>query len=685
MSKLGKKYTFRSEDAIKTSNLYNFIQSQLKKENIQVAEITEEYDDGSNSYVGSIKLTGPIENLRILSRSEKFDALLEAGTPRIDTVFSADMHYEELVEIPNMRKNISSVNGASSAVREYSNVSSNFDVLNLYKFKANLEYNFLIKNYESLISDTTISETALPNYYKVLYSLINQNNYAGFEGTSFFESSSAIITSKFNPEMESVTVPSYYQVNSQSLQIDKFLNRFDSYKEQFPFYTEITFDTHKKDEENISDSLQQKNLLTALLNTSKNGTDSTLYFNNLGTLVTGSNSGAIIAKEANINNFLTDTLNDYFENNDFTFIFDINSKVDSKSRTFEKILKGEEEYSEVIGYRLRKYDGNGTKIIQEYFLPNVSETQYKWVDTQIKYNKLYTYKLDLMVLTFTTEYVFEKPILERNQLVINFTNRPIIKVYTMDRIPNTSNSSIGASYTNKLMDYPPIEPEVEIVPYINVSNKIKINLNTAIGKKTVLPISFSSEDENAFEEIKMAQNVLFGEQKITFQSDEPSSYFQLYRLDYKPSSYEDFFRSQIALIPTNNSSAGSFIDSINENKKYYYIARALDSHNHVSNPTPIYEVEIINDNGLILPLISVVDFDKKEELKQPIKSFKKYLKIQPALRHKLVNDAKTTTNNIELGSDSVLPWNQTFKVRITSKSTGKKIDINLRFKYNKPT
>ena len=86
------------------------------------------------------------------------------------------------------------------------------------------------------------------------------------------------------------------------------------------------------------------------------------------------------------------------------FVFDLNQRIDSKSRSMLDVMKSKKEYAEVIGYRLAKYEGNTNTLIQEWYLPNVGEGQMSWVDSQIKYDKLYTYKLDLIVLTFATEY-----------------------------------------------------------------------------------------------------------------------------------------------------------------------------------------------------------------------------------------------------------------------------------------
>ena len=81
---------------------------------------------------------------------------------------------------------------------------------------------------------------------------------------------------------------------------------------------------------------------------------------------------------------------------------------------------------------------------------------------------------------------------------------------------------------------------------------------------------------------------------------------------------------------------------------------------------------------------------------------RKYLQIIPNRSQTVINseaidfsidpDNVTNINNLKLGSelneDSLWNYNSDmkyFKIRLESKKTGKKIDLNLRFKFLKPT
>jgi hypothetical protein len=112
------------------------------------------------------------------------------------------------------------------------------------------------------------------------------------------------------------------------------------------------------------------------------------------------------------------------------------------------------------------------------------------------------------------------------------------------------------------------------------------------------------------------------------------------------------------------------------------MARSVDYHDKISNPTHIFEVELINDNGTIYPNIEIVQFDKNEMLKTNLKSFRRYLKIAPALKQILVKDENKEKDNIKLGLSTESVWDKNMKIRLTSKQTGRKIDLNFKFKYD---
>ena len=134
--------------------------------------------------------------------------------------------------------------------------------------------------------------------------------------------------------------------------------------------------------------------------------------------------------------------------------------------------------------------------------------------------------------------------------------------------------------------------------------------------------------------------------------------------------------------------AGSHLDTLAPNTKYYYCARAVDIHGNVSNPTYIYEIEMVDNNGQVFLTQNIFTFETTEQ--KFIKSGQQFILIEPSLQQMLYNSSVdpgtpgltfAPNSNILGGAeveDSV--WGKEFKVRITSKKTGRKLDLNINFK-----
>ena len=73
-----------------------------------------------------------------------------------------------------------------------------------------------------------------------------------------------------------------------------------------------------------------------------------------------------------------------------------------------------------------------------------------------------------------------------------------------------------------------------------------------------------------------------------------------------------------------------------------------------------------------------------------VKTGRRFIQVIPNVEQTLINEsksgfedvnsAKDIMGNLTYGYSQDSIWNKRFKLRLTSKKTGKKIDINLRFK-----
>lgn len=363
--------------------------------------------------------------------------------------------------------------------------------------------------------------------------------------------------------------------------------------------------------------------------------------------------------------------------------------IKQKFRTYEQVMNGKEAYSETVLYRISKQENSSSgKVIQDFWLPNSNEIDVlRYVDTQVKYNKRYVYKVWAYQMVIGTKYWYsnvDTQSTERNTLAQTFVEPSILLVETP-----------YIEITSRITDKPPIPPDLNIVPYKGVDNQMLFNIKGGTGEFDAEPITIEPSDQSVFNVARENQKKDLGE-KITFKSDDHPSLFQLFRIEHKPRMYSDFTGKIQASIKTdqhlrflNNTTSVSFVDRLEPNKKYYYIARTIDVHNNISNPTPVYEVEIINENGLIFPIIKVVDFEKTVGVSS--KPARRFIQIVPSILQSLINEEKSgyetaktaeeVRNKIHLGVASESIWGKKFKIRLTSKSTGKKLEMNVRFEH----
>ena len=72
--------------------------------------------------------------------------------------------------------------------------------------------------------------------------------------------------------------------------------------------------------------------------------------------------------------------------------------------------------------------------------------------------------------------------------------------------------------------------------------------------------------------------------------------FEVYRMSEPPKSYVDFADHFIGQFENSKMMENMVVlDGIRQNKKYYYIFRTINRYGSFSNPSPVYEVELIKD------------------------------------------------------------------------------------------
>ena len=253
-------------------------------------------------------------------------------------------------------------------------------------------------------------------------------------------------------------------------------------------------------------------------------------------------------------------------------------------------------------------------------------------------------------------------------------------------------------------DSPPVAPVVSIVPYSGISNRLLLLLNTGTGEFTSTPVVIKQQDTEKIAQVYSSQNntvisateaanmLAAGMLKIDYKTDDPISQYEVFRTTVRPTSYEDFGGEETPhkvvtgkIYLDKETSAVHLVDDIVPNTKYYYCFRAIDIHNNISNPTHVFEVEMVDNQGQIYMILKTFMFTADVSDKTT-KSGRRYIYIEPALRNVTYDGnipTGTTESDIPGGGGAILGpptdncWEKTFKVRLTSKKTGKKVDLNI--------
>lgn len=243
------------------------------------------------------------------------------------------------------------------------------------------------------------------------------------------------------------------------------------------------------------------------------------------------------------------------------------------------------------------------------------------------------------------------------------------------------------------IDSPPIPPDVELVTYRGVDNKVLILFNQMVDKRALVPIVVNESDQSDTIEIQYLAQHITPPNPIIYESDDPVD-FELFKTTEHPVEYSDFANEHYRLIRsgTPKLTSAAYEDTIVPNQVYYYMFRTQDVHGYVSNPSPIYEFVLIKEGETLYPRIRIVDLAKPEPPVQKNRTFKKYLKIGFSPRqYQIPSDEIQNINDslingdvpIGISEDNIIGSDRTFKFRIRSKNTGKLIDINVTFKKNK--
>jgi len=254
--------------------------------------------------------------------------------------------------------------------------------------------------------------------------------------------------------------------------------------------------------------------------------------------------------------------------------------------------------------------------------------------------------------------------------------------------------------TFKILDNPPNDLIATPHHLKDQSNKLAffLSYDTFSPNTVPYPVALTPQDDQNKADY-LAANDLAEDDFTQSESVSMAETFEVYRLSRMPTSYQDFENNLRKSIDLRILKQGRikldamFMERVRPNQKYYYTFRAINENGIAGEFTPIFEAELINDGGYIYGNFNQLTAEDlvTDNISEPLMSFKKLFNVVPNIQHLLMqpneadfsDSAFSQVGKFGLGTAEDRIWGKTFKLRLTSKKTGKKIDLNIKFNDSK--
>ena len=353
----------------------------------------------------------------------------------------------------------------------------------------------------------------------------------------------------------------------------------------------------------------------------------------------------------------------------------------------DTILNYQRVNNEILYIKMEKYagavaDGN---LVQNIWLRDSSIIDneipekskfgiYDYYDTQVKLGQTYTYIIKAYVLIYGAQITC----VEADEHSAKFQILPSFKIAEVELTRKT------------ITVLPPIQLPPLVHPYYdNIKNKVFFHMHLVQGRKFMDYEVFRNQDEYFRTTIRDTSQ--YEKPEHAFISEK--AVFEVFRLEHEPKSLNEFSNSKIAEVSKESLSISAvFSQNIIFDKDYYYVFRALNFLKYPSNPSKIFKINLqkgVEGNNLS---VERYEIEEPEHNYSNEKKFTKLIHINPNVRDYFLDEESTKDldsylNNIhkvKMGlNENFSAWGNTYKIRIKSNNTGKKIDINVKFKLTK--
>lgn len=369
---------------------------------------------------------------------------------------------------------------------------------------------------------------------------------------------------------------------------------------------------------------------------------------------------------------------------------DKNDELDVKGFSHLTPFNGIYEISSLVN---KKKQNNS--LVQSFFVNKYKTSQasnngpYTIYDSQVKYGTSYSYELFDILNFVESDYNYETVILKTNDIKSNnFTGQRIdVNFVAEKRFRNVIDSLLQGKteLATSYVDLPPLPTLMEIYPFKGINDKLgfafqKLSQSKKIVEKSIPKKLWTEGWEDArkyYTQVLKITN-LIPEDRVYFSGQNIRKINIYFKKGEKPKSLLDLNEKFGELDIVVDSFSKSF--EIEPNVKYYFASKSESFTGLESYFSEVYEVEVVDDGGTVFPIVKVVSLEQKRERPHQI-SFSNQFRIQPAMLQQAPNIEKDTIGflspTVFSEPDETRPR---FKVRLTSKKTGRKVDFNIIYK-----
>lgn len=563
-------------------------------------------------------------------------------------------------------------------------------------------FNYIAKEYNEFSAN--YSEIQLPNFY--LSKEVNENDRykdsfaftSDIKGRNFFNNSS-ILNASYNPrqveeierlrniflakdaqrygESEKNWFPFAINIelNFQDIDINStLLDRFELHKSSISILenlpkTNISFDVTEKDFDT------ETGAVTEIPVSSMEDLLDYAYF--------PKDNGIIYLPDHLLRSRYTENLYKAMARREY------NKRLVEDLPSITSVLNKEQVKNEILYVKMEKFAGETATgdSIQSIWLRDATSFNkedptkskygiYDYYDTQVKLGQTYTYVISAFVLVYGSQITCTE---------VNTTD----KTATFKMSP--SYKVVEVELTKKTIT---VLPPIQLAPFVHTScdkikNRVDFYFHLEHGREFMDYYGFRDEDQEFIK--KIYDTSQYKKPEHAFMEDK--GVFEIFRIENRPKSLEDFANAKIAEASRPGiSTTAQFSQNIAFDKDYYYLFRTLNFLGYPSNPSKIYRIKL--KKGIEMNVLEVESFDIEQmPMKYDLeKKFTKLIHIMPNLKDNFINYNETEQLNsyfenldkVKLGLDEEFSvWGKRYKIRIKSNNTGKKVDLNVRFKLTK--